>query len=172
MYFFTKNFQHHKKNLPKIVSNQRNLAQNVNPSQAKPSQSGIVPICCTMLSFATFIGTRGLEHYWESHGTFLKVPPLQIFGTSACVAVGCCQFPYMLYYCTFGTFIDTLGLEHCWQSHGIFWKNPSKSWHKCRHCSRSPLAQICCIMLPFSTFRENQRPGRDPKSVFFSDFFF
>ena len=89
----------------------------------------------------------------------------------------CSWLPLVPIYCTmlpFGSFIDTLGLEHCWESHRIFWKSPSNQifWHECRHCSRSHLVPICCTMLPFATFKENQRPGTDPKSFFSSEFFF
>ena len=34
---------------------------STNPTQADPTQAGIIPICCTILPFATFIDTRGME---------------------------------------------------------------------------------------------------------------
>ena len=108
------------------------------------SWSPLVPICWTMLPFATFIDTRGLEHCWESHGTFLgrswaifrKVLPTQFFGTSASIAVNCLYFPY------------------AWNIVGKVMRHFSTKifWHKRRRCSQSPLrGQLA-----------------DPKSVFFT----
>ena len=34
-----------------------------NPSQSVQTRAGIVSICCTKLPFATFMGTRGPEHF-------------------------------------------------------------------------------------------------------------
>ena len=42
------------------------------PTQPNPTRTGIVSIGCTMLPFATFIDTRGLEHCWESHRTLFR----------------------------------------------------------------------------------------------------
>ena len=90
------------------------------------SLSPLVPICWTMLPFATFIDTRGLEHcweshvtFWESHGTFsgksfqpnflARAPALQsvAFSSHICFTL-----------LPFATFIDSGDLEYWWKK---FW---------------------------------------------------
>ena len=113
-------------------------------------RSPLVPICCTMLLFATFIG---MEHSWESNGTFLGNSFQHIFWHEH---RHCSWWPLVPIWCNmlqFATFIDRRGLEYCWESHGTFlgkFFHPN-FWHERWRCSRLPLG------------------GRlhDPKSVFF-----
>ena len=116
-------------------------------------RSPLVPICCTMLLFATFIDTKGMEHSWESNGTFLGNSFQHIFWHEH---RHCSWWPLVPIWCNmlqFATFIDRRGLEYCWESHGTFlgkFFHPN-FWHERWRCSRLPLG------------------GRlhDPKSVWF-----
>ena len=71
------------------------LRKHYNHIVTKPSQPGIVLICCTMLPIATFIYlindqnivAKVIGHCWETHGILLRMFSTRIFGTRASVAV-------------------------------------------------------------------------------------
>ena len=74
-------------------------------------RSPLVPIFCTMRLFATFIG---MEHSWESNGTFLGNSFQHIFWHEH---RHCSWWPLVPIWCNmlqFATFIDRRGLEYCW----------------------------------------------------------
>ena len=92
------------------------------PSRPDPSRAGIVPICCTMLPFATFIDTRGLGMSWD----IFKSPSTQNFWHKCRHCIWSLLVPICCTMLPFATFIDTGGLEYCWESHETFL---GKSFH-------------------------------------------
>ena len=108
----------------------------------QPIRSGLVPICFTILPFATFIGTRGLEHCQISHRTLFG----KLFHPKFWLERWCCRWWPLPICCTillFATFIDTWGLGHFLESH----RSPSNPnfWHECWSCSRSPIGKTIIL---------------------------